>query len=162
MKDSPLKNKKILIVDDELDVLETLSELLAMCEVVTAQTHEVARDMLQTQYFDIAILDIMGVNGYDLLEIAHRKKMLVVMLTANALTVDDTVKSFKKGAASYIPKERMSDIETFLRDILAEDKKGKSLMERWLMRFDSYYEKKFGSDWKKDDKEFWEKYGYWV
>jgi DNA-binding NtrC family response regulator len=162
VKDSLLKDKKILIVDDELDVLETLSELLAMCEVVTAQTHEAARNLLETQYFDIAILDIMGVNGYELLEMAHRKKMQVVMLTANALTVEDTVKSFKNGAASYIPKEKMSDIETFLQDILEEEKKGKSFMDRWLMRFDSYYEKKFGSDWKKDDEEFWVKYGYWV
>ena len=157
-----LKGKKVLIVDDETDVLETLSELLDMCEVVTAQTYDQARILLETQDFDIAILDIMGVNGYELLELAHTKKILVAMLTANALSVDDTVKSFKEGAASYIPKEKMSDIEFFLKDILDAKQKGKGFIDRWLKRFDSYYQKKFGPDWKKDDKEFWEKYGYWL
>jgi DNA-binding NtrC family response regulator len=162
VKNSLLNNKKILIVDDEPDVLKTLSELLDMCEVVTAQTYDQARILLETKDFDIAILDIMGVNGYELLELAHKKKMLVAMLTANALSVDDTVKSFKEGAASFIPKEKMSDIESFLKDILDAKQKGKGFTNRWLKRFDSYYQKKFGSDWKKDDKEFWEKYGYWL
>lgn len=161
MKDS-LEGKKILIVDDEADVLETLSELLSMCDVVTAQTYEEAKKKLETEYFDIAILDIMGVNGYKLLEIAKEKKIIGVMLTANALSVEDTVKSFKEGAASYVPKEKMEDIETFLTDILEAQQKGKSFMWRWLERLDSYYEKKFGSDWKKDNKEFWEKFGYWL
>jgi DNA-binding response OmpR family regulator len=161
LKDS-LEGKKILIVDDEADVLETLSELLSMCDVVTAQTFEEAKKKLETEYFDIAILDIMGVNGYKLLEIANEKKIIGVMLTANALSVEDTVKSFKQGAASYVPKEKMEDIETFLTDILEAQQKGKSFMWRWLERLDSYYEKKFGSDWKKDNKEFWEKFGYWL
>jgi DNA-binding response OmpR family regulator len=161
LKDS-LEGKKILIVDDEADVLETLSELLTMCDVVTAQTFEEAKKKLETEYFDIAILDIMGVNGYKLLEIANEKKIIGVMLTANALSVEDTVKSFKQGAASYVPKEKMEDIETFLTDILEAQQKGKSFMWRWLERLDSYYEKKFGSDWKKDNKEFWEKFGYWL
>ena len=162
MKESLLNGKKILIVDDEPDVLESLSELLSMCEVVTAQTYNQARVLLETEDFDIAILDIMGVNGYELLELAHRKKIPAVMLTANALSVGDTVKSFKEGATSYIPKEKMSDIGIFLEDILEAKQKGKGFMDRWLKRFDSYYEKKFGSDWKKDDKEFWEKYGFWL
>ena len=162
MKNSLLNDKKILIVDDEIDVLETLSELLDICEVVTAQTYNEAKILLETKNFDIAILDIMGVNGYELLKLAHKKKILVAMLTANALTVDDTVKSFKEGAASYIPKEKMSDIKIYLKDILDAKQKGKGFTNRWLKRFDSYYQKKFGSDWKRDDKEFWEKYGYWL
>jgi len=162
VKDSLLHGKRVLIVDDEVDVLETLSELLSKCDVVKSQTFEEAEKLLETECFDIAILDIMGVNGYKLLEIAKEKKLFVVMLTANALSVEDTVKSFKEGAASYVPKEKMKDIEIFLRDILEAQQKSKSLMWRWLERFDSYYEKKFGSDWKKDNKEFWEKFGYWI
>ena len=84
------------------------------------------------------------------------------MLTANALSVGDTVKSFKEGAASYVPKEKMSDIETYLIDIFETWRKEKGFLERWLKQFDAYYQEKFGSDWKKDDKEFWEKYGYWL
>ena len=157
MKKSPLENKKILIVDDEPDVLETLSELLSMCELVEASTYEEARHQLETERFDMAILDIMGVDGYALLEIANSKKIPVAMLTAHALSVQDTVKSFENGAASYVPKEKLTEISTFLNDILEARENGKSHTWRWLDRLGSYYDKKFGSDWKKHDKEFWEK-----
>jgi len=157
VKESLLENKKILIVDDEPDVLETLLELLSMCELVAASTYEEARHQLETERFDMAILDIMGVDGYSLLEIANSKKIPVVMLTAHALSVQDTVKSFKNGAASYVPKEKLKEIAMFLNDILEAQENGKSHMWRWLDRLGSYYDKTFGSDWKKHDKEFWEK-----
>jgi DNA-binding response OmpR family regulator len=74
MANSLLDKKKVLIVDDEPDVLETLKELLSMCEVTEAATFERAKELLETQVFDIAVLDIMGVDGYRLLEIARQKK----------------------------------------------------------------------------------------
>ena len=46
-----LEGKRILIVDDELDVLETLSELLSMCHVVEASTFEVAKERLESEPF---------------------------------------------------------------------------------------------------------------
>ena len=157
-----LDGKKILIVDDETDVLETLEQLLHMCDVVKATTYEEARELLETQFFDMAILDIMGVDGYHLLEIANKREVIAVMLTAHALSVEDTVKSFKEGAASYVPKEEMADITTFLNDILEAKEKGKSLWWQWLGRFASYYDKKFGPQWQEDDKEFWEKFQHWM
>ncbi|HDR16227.1 MAG TPA: response regulator, partial [Desulfobacteraceae bacterium] len=86
--------KRVLIVDDERDVLETLEEVLSMCDVVKAQSFAEAEDLLESQYFDIAVLDIMGVNGYKLLDIANEKGVLAVMLTAHALSPEDTMKSF--------------------------------------------------------------------
>jgi DNA-binding response OmpR family regulator len=68
MANSLLDQKKVLIVDDEPDVLETLRELLSMCEVTEAATFERAKELLETQVFDIAILDIMGVDGYQVLQ----------------------------------------------------------------------------------------------
>ena len=76
-----LKGKTVLIVDDERDVLETLEDLLSMCEVVKASTFEEAKLALETQAFDIAVLDIMGVDGYKLLDIARNRKVIPVMLT---------------------------------------------------------------------------------
>ena len=67
MKNNWLKFKRLLIVDDEPDILETLEELLPMCDVVKASSFEEAKDLLEFQYFDIAVLDIMVVNGYKLL-----------------------------------------------------------------------------------------------
>ncbi len=161
MKDR-LEGKRVLIVDDEPDVLDTLSELLSMCRVVEATTFHEAKEHLETEYFDTAILDIMGVEGYRLLEIAVKRNVIPIMLTAHALSVKDTVKSFKKGAASYVPKEELANIAVFLNDILEAREKGKNVMERWSNRLASFYDKKFGPDWQEEDKEFWEKFKYWI
>lgn len=153
-----LEGKRVLIVDDEPDVLETLQALLSMCHISKASGFEEARELLQQEEFDIAILDIMGVDGYGLLDIANTRKVIAVMLTAHALSPEETVKSFKKGAAFYVPKDKMSEIVLFLNDVLEAQERGKNTWERWLGRFNAYYEKLFGPDWKDHDKEFWKKY----
>ena len=156
-----LEGKKILVVDDEPDVLETISDLLPMCQVVKAAGFEEAKALLKTQSFDMAILDIMGVEGYALLEIANNKEVTAVMLTAHALSPDSIVKSYKEGAASYIPKEEMVNIVAFLNDILEAQRRGKNVWGRWLERLDAYLAKRFGHDWQKNDKEFWEKFPFY-
>jgi DNA-binding NtrC family response regulator len=155
MKDL-LRNKKILVVDDEQDILETLVELLSMCTVVKASTFKQGKELLEEESFDMAILDIMGVNGYKLLEIAKGKNIVAVMLTAHALSPDDTMKSYVEGADLYIPKEEVGNIAVFLNDVLEAKKKGKNPWWRWTERFDAYYNQRFGSDWKGEHKEFWE------
>ncbi len=156
-----LKDKKVLVVDDEVDVLETLEELLSMCHVVKASSFGEAKKFLENQGFDIVILDIMGVDGYRLLDIATKRKVLPVMLTAHALSPEDTVKSFKEGAASFVPKDKMKDIATYLGDILEAKEKGQSFWWRWLERFASYYDKKFGPNWRRGEEEFWRNLGPW-
>jgi DNA-binding response OmpR family regulator len=73
-KEDMLKGKKILIVDDEPDVLDTLEDVLSMCEVVKATSFEEAKRQLEEQRFDMAVLDIMGVDGYKLLDIAVSRR----------------------------------------------------------------------------------------
>jgi len=160
MNSDLLNHKRILIVDDEPDILETLGELLPMCDVVKASSFDEAKNILETQYFDMTILDIMGVEGYKLLEIANERDVIAVMLTAHALTPEDTVKSYKEGAASYVPKEEMTNITTYLGDILEAKEAGKNFWWRWLDRFAIYYDKKFGPDWREKDEDFWEKFNY--
>jgi DNA-binding NtrC family response regulator len=125
-----------------------------MCDVVKASGFEEAKNLLETESFDLAVLDIAGVNGYELLEIANRRKVIAAMLTAHALTPEDTMRSYKGGAASYIPKDRMADIEVFLNDILEGELRGKSRWWRWNKRLGKYFQKKFGSDWMTYE-EFW-------
>jgi DNA-binding NtrC family response regulator len=158
---SRLEGKRVLIVDDEPDILETLEALLPMCQVIKASTFKDAQNLLESEYFDIAILDIMGVDGYKLLDIAKKKGVIPVMLTAHALSIDNTIKSYKKGAASYVPKDEMVKIATFLNDILEAGEKGENFWWRWLDRLGDYYEKKFGLDWKKKDKDFWRNFPTW-
>ena len=156
-----LNGKKILIVDDEPDVLETLEELLSMCQVIKASTFDTAWQLLGTEYFDIAILDIMGVDGYRLLELANERKVIAVMLTAHALSPENIVKSYEEGAASYVPKDEMANITTYLNDILEAKEKGKHFWWRWFGRLGTYLDNKFGPDWQMDDKEFWDKFTYY-
>jgi DNA-binding response OmpR family regulator len=157
---SRLDGKKILIVDDEPDVLESLEALLLMCVVVKASGFLEAKVDLEKQSFDIAILDIMGVDGYKLLEIAKQKRILTVMLTAHALSPEETVKSYKAGANLYVPKDKMAEIVIYLEDVLEAKEKKKSTWWRWLDRLGSYYDEAFAKDWQYKDKEFWKKFPY--
>ncbi|MBW1780293.1 MAG: response regulator [Deltaproteobacteria bacterium] len=152
-----LEGKRILIVDDEPDVLETLAEILDMCLVDTAPNFETAQKFLNKNTYDLAILDIMGVRGYDLLELANKRNIPALMLTAHAVSPDNLVKSIKGGARSYVPKDKISDITIYIKDILESREKGD--MEKgakWFERLEPYFDKKFGEGWKQKDKDFWE------
>lgn len=156
-----LKGKRILLVDDEPDVLDSLADLLPMCETVKAFNFNAAKDYLESEYFDLAILDIMGVEGYQLLEIANQRQVTAVMLTAHALSPENFVKSYKEGAASYLPKEEMINIASFLNDVIEAKQQGKSPWGRWYERMGSFFEKRFGLRWQEDDKDFWEKFPHY-
>jgi DNA-binding NtrC family response regulator len=144
---SLLEGKRILIVDDEADVLDTLEDLLSECDPTKASTFDEAKKLLENGHFDIAVLDIMGVAGFKLLEIANSRGVMAVMLTGHAHGPENAVRSYREGAASYIPKESMNNIRIFLNDILEAKAKGKSPWWRWSQRFGSYFEKRFGPDW---------------
>jgi DNA-binding response OmpR family regulator len=154
---SLLDGKKILIVDDEPDVLDTLEDLLSTCKVVKAGSFEEAKKQLETQPFDMTVLDIMGVNGYELLEIAVKKKVLAVMLTAHALSPEDTMKSFRGGAAFYVPKDKIAEMPAILANILDLKKKGKNTWMPFVGWAEAYYSAKFGPKWEKSKKELQEK-----
>ena len=145
-----LEGKRLLIVDDEPDVLDTLEDLLSMCVITKADSYESAKKLIENQYFDLAILDIMGVQGYELLKLCNENDVTGVMLTAYAVTPEDIKYSFDEGAASFVPKEKMSDITTFLTDIYEARQKGKHLWSRWFDRMAHYFEKKFGENWQKE------------
>ena len=150
-----LKGKKILIVDDEPDVLDTLEDLLPMCDTVKASNFKAAQDYLETEYFDMAILDIMGVKGFDLLEIAIEKGIPALMLTAHGLNPDNLVGSIKLGAKSYIPKEKMSEIDLYLKEIFIAQKKGIEKSGNWFAHLKSFFDNRFGTGWHNKDKKFW-------
>jgi len=151
-----MDGKNILLVDDEPDVLDTLEDLLSMCEVVKCTNYKAAKDYMETRYFDMAVLDIMGVEGYDV-----GRNITAVMLTAHAMSPANLVRSYKEGAAAYLPKEEMINIVSFLEDILKAGEQGKNPWTSWYGRMASFFEKKFGPNWQKNDKEFWEKFPFY-
>lgn len=150
-----LKDKKILIVDDEPDILETLMELLDMCLIDSAPDFETAKKFLSKNTYDAAILDIMGVRGYDLLQITTQKEIPALMLTAHALSPEHLIKSIKEGAHSYVPKDKMVDIETFLGDLILAHEKGLKKHGHWFERLKPFFDRQFGPEWREADKDFW-------
>lgn len=142
-----LKEKKLLIVDDEQDVLDMLSDLLDMCDIDEAADYESAEALLLKNEYDLVILDIMGVQGYDLLEIAAQKGFSVLMLTAKALTPSDFAKSMSGGAKAYIPKEEMYEIETYAAEMLNARQAGIERPGNWFTRLKTIFNKRFGDDW---------------
>ena len=153
-----LKGKKILIVDDEPDVLESIIELLDMCRIDTASSFEDGKRLMEDQSYDIAILDIMGVKGFDLLKIANNQKIPALMLTAHALSKESLKKSAQSGAAYFAPKDKMADIEIFVTDVLMALEMEKSTWKKWLERLGGFYDKRFqGTEWREQEKRFWEK-----
>ncbi len=150
-----LKGKKILIVDDERDILETLKELLEDCNIDAAPDYETALKFLEKESYDAAILDIMGVRGYDLLKITKEKGIPTLMLTAHALNPDSLVRSLKEGAEAYIPKDKIYEIDIYLEEIIEANLKGKGRSVKWYKRLKPFFDKKFGSSWQEKHQEFW-------
>ena len=153
-----IEGKRVLVVDDEKDVLEILVTLLKDCKVDAASSFEEAKKMIEENDYDIAVLDIMGVNGYELLRIANTRKIPAVMLTAHALTSESLKRSAEEGAAYFAPKDRIEDIPHFIADVFEAIQKQKSPWDRMFKRLGGFYDKAFrGPDWREKEKEFWEK-----
>ncbi|RLB43989.1 MAG: response regulator [Deltaproteobacteria bacterium] len=152
--ESPLKNKIVLVVDDEPDVLETVKEELDMCLVHTAKDYDTALQYLLSYTYDIVILDIMGVNGFELLKTSVSRGFPTVMLTAHALTPEALKKSIKLGAVTFLPKEKIAELRDFLEDLILGE--GKPLWKKLFDRMESYFNRRFGPDWKEKDRFFQE------
>jgi hypothetical protein len=85
------------------------------------------------------------------------------MLTAHALSSDSFFRSIKKGAYAYIPKDKISEIGSFIQEILKTREKGARKPPKWFERLEAFFDKEFDSYWKEkieDDPEFWKKYPY--
>jgi len=150
------------VVDDEQDIIVVIAELLPTCDIRGASSFEDGKEALENDHFDIVILDIMGVNGYELLKIARKKKRAVVMLTAHGLSPQSVKKSYDEGAQFYIPKDKILGIERYLVDVLEAERRGKTTWARWMERFGAYFDRQFGANWRDQNREFWEKMGFYI
>jgi DNA-binding NtrC family response regulator len=152
-EESPLKGKVVLVVDDEPDVLTTLEEILDICEVHKAQDFDTALQLILNNTYDVVVLDIMGVNGFELLKNSVARGFPTVMLTAHVMTPEALSESIKLGAVSFLPKELMTELEELLEDVVLGG--GKRLW--WLKSLEKtgpYFDEKFGPDWREKDKFF--------
>ncbi|MDI6703758.1 MAG: response regulator [bacterium] len=102
---------KVLIVEDEEDVITILKEVLETkgYEVITIQDSHQAFDKIVSSLPDIILLDVMmpGISGYEICKRLKGDKITkdipVVMLSARAQK-DDVKKGFWSGADEYVTK----------------------------------------------------------
>ena len=153
---SCLKNRSILVVDDEKEIRETIEDLLEHPVLDFAGDYKTACDKIVHRKYDLAILDIMGVNGMKLLEQCVKRQIPAIMLTAHAVTPEALRESIEKGAISYIPKESLAELESLVGEILSAHEKGSPPWKTLFERLGSYFNKQFGPNWKEKDKAFWD------
>ncbi|MBN2034341.1 MAG: response regulator [Deltaproteobacteria bacterium] len=135
-----MSGPKLLVVDDEEDILELLRFNLAGegFQVVCATTGEEALGKVKSDMPDLILLDLM-LPGIDGLEVAKRLKSLpetrgvpLVMLTAKG-EEEDIVKGLEIGADDYItkpfsPKVLAARIRAVLRRKQTTPKEGKEIV----------------------------------
>jgi CheY-like chemotaxis protein len=154
---------RILAVDDEPDILETIVDVLDGATVDCARSYEEATGLLTPgetdapvgQKYDVAVLDIMGVDGMGLLTQTVNQGIPTVMITAHAMNPHTLKASIMHGALSYLPKEELANLAEHIDDVLDAVEQGKSTWERLFNRLGDIFEKAFAPTWKSDDPEFW-------
>lgn len=142
--DTVLNDKQVLLVDDEPDVLDTVSDILSMCRIHTASDYDSALKRLEENKYDIVVLDIMGVNGFELLKKCVELGFPAIMLTAHAVTADAIKKSMKLGAVFFLPKIKMMELPDFMKEIVLGG--GKPIWNSFFERLDFFFEKRLSKD----------------
>jgi len=101
--------KKILVVDDEETVCNSITKVLSRkgYSVAHALTVDSALTLMKEMSFDLVITDLMipGTSGLELLQILrdHYPELDVIMITGYA-SIESAVKATRLGAAAYLPK----------------------------------------------------------
>jgi DNA-binding NtrC family response regulator len=147
-----LNGKRLLAVDDEPDVLEIISDAFESSEVVTATGFTDAHALITKERFDLVILDIMGVNGFALLEICRENKLPTAMLTAHAVNVKSLNLAIRRGAISFLPKEELYRLPELVAEIFQCLEEGKSHWKKLFERLGPFFKKKLGVLWEDLDK----------
>jgi len=152
-----LRDKLILAVNEEKDVLEIIEEEIcfeaANVTLHAAMTFENAQQYLVSYRYDLVLLDIVGVRGFELLQIANSAGVPSVVLTAHAFSPEALRRSIELGARAYLPLEKLGSLTPFLEDVLKLN-----YQSGWTKALDqvgTLFQRRFGSDWRKTHEEFW-------
>lgn len=115
---------KIMVVDDEMHIRELVRFYLdkAGFNTIEAANAEEALDIVENQYIDLAVVDIMmpGMDGFELVEqMRQYREFPVIMLTAKSQS-KDKLRGFSLGIDDYVtkpfdPDELMARVKTILK-----------------------------------------------
>src|SRR5262245_5101798 len=106
---APVFKWRILVVDDEAGMVESLRMLLTQMgyDVTTAHDGHSATEELRRNDYDVIVTDLMmdGTTGYDILEFVNAEQLNIPVLVLTGLgSVDAAVKALKQGAYDYVLK----------------------------------------------------------
>ena len=153
MSESILNHKRLLIVDDEPDVLAVVEEEIFQsspgCKIDKTNNYQEAAQFLKSNEYDLVFLDIMGVRGYDLLEMAVTREFKAIMLTAHAMWPEALKKSHDMGASGYLPKDKLGELVPFIEDVLQNDYK--TAWAQVMKKLDKYFKEQWGNDWREKE-----------
>jgi DNA-binding response OmpR family regulator len=137
-----LRKKRILIVDDDESLLESLTKILQVegYDVETAKTGGEAVKKFKTQLYNLALLDIRlpDMDGTELLKIinGHIPRIVRIMITGYPST-ENAVKALNLEADAYVmkpvdPKELLKTIQERLKEQDEADKVTEEKVTRWI------------------------------
>ncbi|MDC5851736.1 response regulator transcription factor [Vibrio europaeus] len=119
-----MENKQILVVDDNLELREALSDYLGRAgfDVIGAENGHAMWRSLQSNQPDLIILDIMmpGEDGFTLCQKLRRDSQIPIIMLTAVTEEADRVAGLEMGADDYItksfsPRELLARIKTILR-----------------------------------------------
>jgi two-component system, OmpR family, alkaline phosphatase synthesis response regulator PhoP len=138
--------EKILVVDDEKDILELIDYNLSKngYRVKTVTTGEDALELIKENDYDLIILDLMlpGVDGFDICKTIKADKQKssipIVMVTAKSEEADK-VAGLEIGADHYVtkpfsPRELLAIVKATLRRRPAKEEEEKPVIERGALK----------------------------
>lgn len=125
-----MDNLRVLLVDDEEELVETLAERLEIrgidAEAVTCG--EDALRLLLDYAFDVVLLDVKmpGISGLEVLKLIRRQRPAtqVILITGHGST-EDGDNGMREGAFDYVVKP--IDIDTLIGKMKAAAKKAREL-----------------------------------
>ncbi len=122
---------KVLIVDDERDMLSNCARILRRCgyECLTADSSEQAIERVDSKRPDVVLVDLRmpGKSGIDIVKAikARHPNIEVVLMTAYA-TIETAVDAIKQGAFDYLPKPFTADqLQAVIQRTLRQKQIGK-------------------------------------
>jgi DNA-binding NtrC family response regulator len=140
---------KILVVDDESKIRESFSDILSLedFDVDTAQNGEEAINLIQDDFYDVALIDLNmpKVDGMEVLKylVEHSIDTIGIILTGYA-TIRTAVEAMKAGAFDYLAKPvKMEEVIMVInralefRDIKRENVALKNQLKK-KYRFDNF------------------------
>ena len=130
-KSTGMMEKKILIVEDEVKIADTLRAGLEECGYLAEVAYDgkVAEKLLASRPYELIILDVNlpGMNGYDLCKTARlRNPKLPIMMLTSMSTLADKIEGYNAGTDDYLVKpfefrELLLKIRALLKRTLSEN-----------------------------------------